>query len=104
MVRGSVENARYVADTHASVMLAVHLDHRRDRAVEGAVEGLERDIAADGGLQRLEEIEPAADPARHAGADAHEPLAWLREAEFRVVRGDPVRFGERHAQMRGDLA
>ena len=98
------ENTLHVARSDAPVAGAIHLDHGRHRAVEGAVVRLERHVAARAGVQRLQQIEPAADPARHARADAHDPLARLGQPEFRVVRGDAVRLGERHAQMRGDLS
>src|SRR5262252_3560576 len=81
----------------------VHLHHGSHRAIEGAVEGLERHVGAGDGAQRCQQLDTAAHPAGHAGAHTNQPRAGFRQPELRVVRGDAVRLGSGHAEMRGDL-
>jgi hypothetical protein len=89
-------------------MLAVDLHHRRHRAVERAVEPLERHRAVGGrrarrdpeaALARGEQVEPAPYAAREAHAHADDPASRPGQPELRVVRGHPVDLAARHSQM-----
>jgi hypothetical protein len=89
-------------------MLAFHLHHRRHRAVERAVEPLERDRAVRGGRARRdpepslaggEHVEPATDAAREPHAHAHDAPAGPDQPELGIVRGDPVHLALRHPQV-----
>ena len=107
-VRGRGEQGVHRAHFDPPAMLALHLHHRRHRAVERAVEPLERDRAVGGRRARRDteaplaggqHVEPAPDAAREPHADAHHAAAGLGEPELRIVRGDAVHLAARHAEM-----
>ena len=107
-VRGRGEQGVYRAHFDPPAMLALHLHHRRHRAVERAVEPLERDRAVGGRRARRDteaplaggqHVEPAPDAAREPHADAHHAAAGLGKPELGIVRRDAVHLAARHAEM-----
>ena len=109
--RGRAEHPLDVAGREPAEVEAVHLGQRRHRAVERAVEALERPLAVRGGavrldaeaaLERFEQLAPALHPARHAHADPRDPTAGRDQAELGIVGGDAVGLAQGHAQVLGD--
>ena len=94
----------------AAGVAAVHLDHRRHRAVEGAVELLQRQPAVGGGapgghpgfaLDRVQHVEAAPHAAGNPRADPHDASTRLLEAQLRIVGGDAVHIAPGHPEMLG---